>query len=813
MEEWSHYAPAPARAVPLRRLLRLSGLLLLPALLALLGAYVYIQPSMPTVAELRDVRLQTPLRVFSSDGVLLEVYGAKRRIPVALDEIPAPLRQAFIASEDARFREHRGVDPQALLRAAFDLARSGRVRQGGSTITMQLARNFYLSRERRFLRKLREIFLALRIEQELSKDEILELYLNKIFLGRRAYGVAAAAEVYYAARPRQLTLAQMATIAGLPKAPSRLNPVSHPEASLQRRAYVLTRMLEERYITREEYERARAAPVTAQPHRGRAASSAPYPGEMIRAEMVARYGAAAYTAGYTVHSTLRHDWQRAANRAVRRALVRYDLRHGWRGPAARLEPLPESRGELDAALAATPARGGFVNGIVTHAGRDLAHLYLGGGNWAELSLEEIRWARPMRGVDQRGPEPGSTADVLQPGDLVRLLRQDGVWRLRQLPQAAGALVALDPADGAVRALTGGFDFRLSKFNRAAQARRQSGSSFKPFLYSAALDRGYTPATVVNDAPIVYEDDSLEGAWRPENYGGQFYGPTRLREALTHSRNVVSVRVLKDIGREYARGYAERFGFEPRRLPDNLTLALGTGESTPLEMAAAFAVFANGGYRVEPYLIDRIENADGELVYVADPRRACDDRCQRQSLAPAPDGAAAAAWLPPENLAPRVLDRRTHYQMVSMLRGVVREGTARRAQTLGRRDLAGKTGTTNEQRDAWFNGFQRELVATAWVGRDDNEKLGRNEVGGVAALPMWIDFMRVALAGVPEAPEPEPPPGIVTARIDPGDGLLARPGDRDSMVETFREELVPKRFSGEMRVVPEDSLADMPEQLF
>ena len=799
--------------MPLHRLLRLSGLLLLPALLVLSGAYVYIQPSMPTVAELRDVRLQTPLRVFSRDGVLLEVYGAKRRIPVTLDQIPVPLRQAFIASEDARFREHRGVDPQALLRAALDLARSGRVRQGGSTITMQLARNFYLTQERRFLRKLREIFLALRIEQELSKDEILELYLNKIFLGHRAYGVAAAAEAYYAARPRQLTLAQMATIAGLPKAPSRLNPVSHPEASLQRRAYVLARMLEERYITRAEHEQARAAPITARRHRGRAAAAAPHFGEMVRAEMVARYGADAYTAGYTVHSTLRHDWQQAADRAVRRALIRYDLRHGWRGPAARLEPLPESRAELDAALAAKSPQGGFVNGVVVRAGREFAHLYLGGGNWVALSLEELRWARPMRGVDRRGPAPESTADVLRPGDLVHLTQQDGVWRLRQLPQAAGALVALDPNDGAVRALTGGFDFRLSKFNRAAQARRQSGSSFKPFLYSAALERGYTPATVVNDAPIVYEDDSLEGAWRPENYGGHFYGPTRLREALTHSRNVVSVRVLKDIGRKYARGYAQRFGFEPARLPDNLTLALGTGESTPLEMAAAFAVFANGGYRVEPYLIDRVENADGELVFAADPRRVCDERCRRQSLAPAPAEAAAGIWLPPENIAPRVLDRRLHYQMVSMLRDVVREGTARRAQTLGRSDLAGKTGTTNEQRDAWFSGFQRELVATAWVGRDDNEKLGRNEVGGVAALPMWIDFMRVALAGVPEAPEPEPPPGIVTARIDPEDGLLARPDGHDGIAETFREELAPQRFSGEMRVVPEDSLADMPEQLF
>ncbi len=788
-----------------RRLLRLVALAVMPVLLATLGAYLYIQPSMPTVQELRDVHLQTPLRVRSRDGTLLATYGAKRRIPVTLDEIPLPMRQAFIASEDARFERHHGVDVQALLRAAVDLARSGRIRQGGSTITMQLARNFYLTRQRHFIRKLREIFLALRIERELGKDEILELYLNKIFLGQRAYGVGAAAEVYYDKRPKDLTLAQMATIAGLPKAPSALNPIRDPEASRARRRYVLDRMAQDGYITSARRQEAAEAPVTAR--RGHYRGLAPYVGEMVRSEMVRRFGTEAYTEGYTAHLTIHDDLQEAARAAVRRALIRYDLRHGWRGAERRLDPLPDSKRELDQTLAGARTRGGFQNGVVVHAGPEVAHVYLGEGRWAELTLDEILWARPMEHVDRLGPAPRSTTDALRPGDLVLLTRKDGIWRLRQIPEASGALVALDPMDGAIRALAGGFDFSLSKFNRATQARRQPGSSFKPFLYAAALAKGYTPATLVNDAPVVYHDQGIEGAWRPENYSGQFYGPTRLRKALTFSQNVVSIRMLDDIGSDYARRYVERFGFDAEALPDNLTLALGTGEATPLRMATAYAALANGGYRVEPYLIERVENQEGEPVYVATPRRVCDEACQERALSRSVSPRSEMSALMPESAAPRVLDRRIHYQIVSMLQDVVQFGTARGALALKRKDLAGKTGTTNDQRDAWFSGFHSRIVATAWVGRDDHGKLGRREVGGTAALPMWVDFMKVALDGAPERPLPIPP-GIVQARIDPDDGLLAPPGSEDSIVETFREERVPERLSREIRAAPGGDSAEM-----
>ena len=795
-----------------RRLMRLIALGMMPVLLAVLGAYVYIQPSMPTVQELRDIQLQTPLRVYSQDGALLAVYGTKRRIPVDLDEIPLPMRQAFIASEDSRFGQHYGVDLHALVRAAVDLARSGRIRQGGSTITMQLARNFYLTRQRHFIRKLREIFLALRIEQELSKDEILELYLNKIFLGHRAYGVGAAAEVYYDTSPRHLTLAQMATIAGLPKAPSALNPVTNPEASRARRRYVLERMLQDGHITTAQHQQAVQAPVTARLGHYRGKSSAPYVGEMVRAEMVERFGTDAYTGGYTVHLTLRNDLQVAARQAVRRALIRYDLRHGWRGTEHHLAPLPESRQELDQALRSTPTRGGFQNGIVVHAGPEVAHVYLGEGRWAELTLQEILWARPMEHVDRRGSVPETTSDVLSEGDFVHLVFEDNVWRLRQIPQASGALVALDPTSGAIRALTGGFDFALSKFNRATQARRQPGSSFKPFLYAAALAKGYTPGTLINDAPVVYHDQGIEGAWRPANYSGQFYGPTRLREALTYSRNVVSIRMLDDIGSDYARRYVERFGFDAKDLPENLTLALGSSVATPLQMVTAFAVFANGGYQVEPYLIERIENRAGKLIHAANTRRICEEACQKESLSSLSPSGQEMPALMPENSAPRALDKRIHYQIVSMLRDVVRLGTARGALVLERGDLAGKTGTTNDQRDAWFSGFNSQFVATAWVGRDDHGKLGRREVGGTAALPMWVDFMKVALDGLPEKPLPIPP-GIVRVRIDPKNGLLAQPSSTNSIVETFREERVPNRLSKETDMMPGGGSADIPEQLF
>ena len=794
-----------------RRLRRLIGFSVMSALLVPLGTYIYIVPSMPTVQELQNIQLQTPLRVYSKDGVLLAVYGTKRRIPVRLDDIPLAMHHAFIASEDSHFKEHHGVDVNALLRATVALVRSGRIRQGGSTITMQLARNFYLTRQRHFIRKLREIFLALRIEQKLNKDQILELYLNKIFLGHRAYGVGAAAEVYYNKSPRDLSLAQIATIAGLPKAPSNLNPITNPKASKKRRHYVLDRMLQNGYISKKQYQQAVATPVTAQLGHYRGKSPAPYAGEMVRADMVKRFGQQAYTGGYTVRLTLDSALQAAARKATRRALIRYDLRHGWRGAQQHVDPLPESRQKLDQLLEKTPTRGGFRNGIVTHPGQDIAHIYVGNGEWAELTLREILWARAMEHVDRRGPPPKTTADVLDAGDIVHLVFEEGVWRLRQIPEAAGALVALDPSSGAIRALTGGFDFALSRFNRATQARRQSGSSFKPFLYAAALAKGYTPGTLVNDAPVIYHDKGFEGAWRPTNYSGRFYGPTRLREALTYSRNVVSIRILEDIGKDYARHYMERFGFDADELPNNLTLALGSAEATPMRMVTAFAVLANGGYKVEPYLIERIENQDGSLLHETNPRRVCDETCQKNALLAQASAEHEIPALLPEGSAPRVLDKRVHYQIVNMLQDVVQSGTARGALVLKRNDLAGKTGTTNDQRDTWFSGFNSHLVATAWVGRDDHGKLGQREVGGTTALPIWIDFMKVALAGVKETPLPIPP-GIVQARIDPENGLLAPPGSERSIVETFREELVPNHLSQEPDLVL-DGKNTIPEQLF
>ena len=792
----------------------------LVGLLILFGSYLYIQPSMPSIVELRDIRLQTPLRVFSQDEQLLAVYGTKRRIPVRHDDIPLLMRQAFLSAEDARFYKHPGVDYQALLRAAASLVRTGRISQGGSTITMQLARNFYLTRERHFIRKFREIFLALRMETELSKDEILELYLNKIFLGHRAYGIGAAAEVYYGTRPKLLTLAQIATIAGLPKAPSALNPISNARGSIRRRQYVLSRMLEEGFISAEAFQAASEAPATAR-HRQRYRNTrAPYAGEMIRAEMLKRFGPDAYTAGYTVYSTIHTKLQQAARRAVQRNLIRYDLRHGWRGPIRRLSSLPASSQELDQIILDTPTYAHYQVGVVMQAYDDTAHVYVGRGEWADLTIDEIRWARPHIDANHRGEPPVRTSDVVQTGDVVYLVLKDNRWRLRQVPEPSGALVAMDPNDGAVMALTGGFDFRLSKFNRVTQALRQPGSSFKPFLYSAALAKGYTPSTLINDAPVVYRVEGIDDAWRPENYSGRFYGPTRLRKALIHSRNIVSVRLLDAIGTKYARQYVERFGFDAEALPNNLTLALGSGESTPFEMVTAFTVFANGGYKVEPYLITRIEDARGEVVHEAAPRKVCNDECLKQNIAEdatlgVPEGEAPAelsqpAWMLDETNAPRVLDQRIRYQLVSMLRDVVSQGTARKAAVLERSDLAGKTGTTNDQRDAWFSGFSPHLVATAWIGRDDHERLGKNESGSGAALSTWIDFMRIALDGLPEQ-ELAVPPGIVQARIDPLTGLLARPDADNSLVETFREEQVPNRFAD--KPLQADRPFDMPEQLF
>jgi len=813
----------------------LAGLATLGLLGAMAGvaAYFYVAPGLPDVDTLREVRLQVPLRVYTRDGRLIAEFGEKRRIPVAHDEIPERVVQAFLAAEDDRFFEHPGVDYQGLVRAAFFLAVTGERKQGGGTITMQLARNFFLTPEKTYIRKIREIFLALRIERQLSKEEILTLYLNKIFLGQRSYGVGAAAEVYYDKTLDQLTLAEVATIAGLPTAPSRNNPVANPEGAERRKDYVLRRMRELSYITEEEYAQALAETPRAGLHGARIQVEAPYLAEMVRSDMLALHGSDAYTAGYEVTTSLDSRLQLAANHAIRRTLLEYDRRHGYRGPLDRVA-LPENPepGELEQLLDAYRAGASLSPGLVVEVLERSARIYLRGVGYVSVTWPGLSWASAYVDENTQGPPPEKAADVLAPGDVVRLVRlEDGSWQLAQLPEAQGAIVAMDPRDGAISALAGGYDYYLSKYNRATQARRQPGSAFKPFIYSAALEHGFTAASVINDAPVVFEDATLEGTWRPENYSGRFFGPTRLREALVRSRNMVSIRLLQAVGIGSALRHVERFGFSRQELPRDLSLALGSANLTPLQLASGYAVLASGGYRTEPYYIQRVQLADGEVLFEADPVVVCemcesarpaditssdaqaqpvDDQftlfsspaggqAQKQPLGTLEDTGTETRFrteaVPGQGFmrqAPRAIPAQNAYLMYDMMRDVVRRGTGARAyRELQRRDIAGKTGTTNDRRDAWFSGFNADLVATAWVGFDQERSLGRREEGGRTALPMWIYFMSKALKGTPEHPLTQPP-GLVSVRIEPDTGLLASAGDPRAVFETFRSDRLPRR---------------------
>ena len=756
--------------------------------LAAVTAYYVLTPGLPDAQTLRDVRLRVPLRIYSRDQRLIAEFGEQRRTPVTYQDIPPAFVKAFLAAEDARFFEHPGVDYQGILRAALHLLRTGRKGQGGSTITMQVARNFFLSREKTYLRKLNEIFLALKIEQALSKEEILSLYANKIYLGHRAYGIEAASQVYYGKPIQALDLAQIAMIAGLPKAPSRYNPIANPPRAILRRNYVLKRMRELGFISEPEYRQARERPVTASVHAPAIEVEAPYIAEMVRSELLRQYGDDVYSIGLRVFTTLDADKQAAANRALRADLLAYDRRHGYRGPERHVD-LAELANDAEqlALLKGIPRIGGLEPALVLEAGDKQARLRLRDGRIIALDWDGMAWARRHIDERRRGPAPRAATDILAPGDIVRLesLPEEN-WKLARVPAVAGALVALSPVDGAIRALTGGFDFYHSKFNRAVQARRQPGSSFKPFIYAAALENGFTPASLINDAPVVFEDEALESTWRPENYSGRFYGPTRLRVALINSRNLVSIRLLRAIGVDTAIEYVKRFGIDTGRLPRNLSLSLGSGSMTPLEVATAYTVFANGGYRIEPYFIDHIEDTAGAIIFEARPSLACAPCETPDTSRPAADEQGVRL---PERPAPRVLDKRVNYLMNSMLRDVVRLGTGRGAMRLGRKDLAGKTGTTNDQRDAWFTGYNHALVATAWVGFDQVRSLGPRETGGRAALPMWRSFMARALQGVAERPL-EKPDGLVTVRIDPKTGLLAPSGLSPAIFETFRSENAP-----------------------
>ena len=792
------------------------------------GAYWYLAPKLPSAEILRDVRLQVPLRVYTRDGKLIAEFGEQHRTPLRRDQIPERMVQAFIAGEDDRFYEHPGVDWQGLTRAVLYLLRTGEKGPGGSTITMQVARNFFLSREKTYIRKLNEILLALKIEREFTKDEILELYVNKIFLGQRAYGVGAAAQVYYGHPVARLTLAQLAMIAGLPKAPSRFNPIVDPSQAVVRRNYVLGRMFDLGYIERAEYDEARDAPVTAKVHGLATEAEAPYVAEMVRAHMEATYGDDAYTAGYKVYTTLDSRLQHAANAALREALVEYDVRHGYRGSELRAASGEDARSPEEV-LADVPVFGGLLPAVVTSVDERVVTAYARNAGQIELAFESMEWARPYIDEDHRGKKPESAAAVVKAGDVIRVQLTENGWSFSQLPKVEGALVSLNPNDGAIVALTGGFDFYRSKFNRVTQAERQPGSSFKPFIYSAALEHGYTPASIINDAPVVFEDPSLKSAWRPENYGGKFFGPTRLRTALYKSRNLVSIRLLRDIGIDFALGHIAKFGFDVERLPRGLSLALGSGVLTPLEVAAGYTVLANGGYAVKPYFIERVLDWDDTSLFTASPLVVCRDCAEEDVMsAPAPTSAAAAdgasSELPAEpsakagterprsaRRAPRVIDARNAWLMYSLMRDVIRRGTGRKARVLERDDLAGKTGTTNDLHDAWFSGFNPDIVATAWIGFDRVRPLGQRETGARAALPMWIAYMREALKGTQER-NVEPPEGIVTVRIDPATGQLAGASHEGAVFESFRKERVPSRLV-ERASGGESSAETVAEKLF
>ena len=792
---------------------------------AMLGTYLYLAPGLPSVEILRDIELQVPLKVYSRDGKLIAVYGEKYRQPLAIDAFPEQVIQAFLAAEDDRFFQHPGVDYQGLVRAAISVLYTGEKRQGGSTITMQLARNFFLSNKRTYVRKLREILLALQIEQEMNKNEILELYLNKIYLGNRAYGVGAAANAYYGLDIKSLNLAQIAMIAGLPKAPSRYNPIVDVERALQRRNYVLRRMRELDFIDQEAYQNALAAVVTASRHYPRIEADAPYIGEMARAYIVDKFGTEAYNKGYRVFTTINADFQQLAKRSLANGLIAYDQRHGYRGPESHIENFYTDESGinfeiLDKTLSGLREIGGLIPAIVTQVEPQHIEFYIAPRQIFTLSLEKAKWAKAYVNENVVGAEPEDFTTLFTVGDVIRV-REDAFnqWFLHQVPAVAGAFVIINPQNGSIEALAGGFDYNSSKFNRATQAKRQPGSSFKPFIYSAALESGYTPASIINDAPIVFEDTALETVWRPKNYGGKFFGPTRLREALYKSRNMVSIRLLKDIGSRHAIEHIAKFGFDPKLLPHNLTLALGSGAVTPIELATGYCVFANGGYRIEPYVVERIESADGEVLYRSNPLMVCEEDCQalqqQMELDTEEFNATTADEATTMRVAERVLSKENAYQIVSMMRDVIQRGTGIRARVIGRADLAGKTGTTNDQRDAWFSGFNGDFVATAWVGFDQHEPLGRREVGGVAALPIWIEFMQTVLKDRPENTL-EQPPGVVTIRIDPATGLLVDQDSESGIEETFRQEYIPI-FSAETNnqapFQPRTEEVEIPEQLF
>jgi penicillin-binding protein 1A len=824
---------ANPRHIRRRRIIRSLILLLglgsigtLAAVTGVIGAYYYVQPSLPAAETIRDISLEVPLRIYSRDGYLISEIGERRRIPISYEQVPEHVVNAFVAAEDQRFFVHPGIDYRGILRAFAQLIMTGDISSGGSTLTQQLARDYFLTREQKFARKLREAFLAYKIEQEFTKEQIMALFLNKMFFGQRAHGVAAASKVFFNKSLGDINIAEAATLAGVLPAPSRYNPVSSAINAESRRGYVLGRMNDLGYIDDAGYAEAMAFPLESRLHGAAIELSAPNIAEMVRSEMLNRYGEATYTAGYQVVTSLDSRMQRAANYALRNGLLEFTRRRGYRGPHAQVSltdeilllPIDEWPAEITQPLDQY-APGGLSLALVTALSElNEASLLFKDGTAATLPWAGISWAKPFIDRETSGPAPETINDVLAVGDVVYVMpTANDSWALAQVPEAQSAVVSIDPYDGAVIALTGGFDYTLSKFNRARQAYRQPGSSFKPFIYSAALEHGNTAATVILDAPVVISSSELEAIWRPLNYSGRFYGPTRMREALYRSMNLVSVRLLLfETGIGNAVRHLAKFGFSDATLIRNGSLALGGGQASPLDMAQGYAVLANGGHAVEPYMIDAIFGPAGETLYRAEPAIVCDE-CLPAEPDPldivvpvdveAPDQEALLeqmadvvesyrpdATVAPElfegiQLAPQVITPQNAFLVQDMMRDVIRRGTGRRAMVLGRSDLSGKTGTSNDRRDAWFGGFNGDLATIVWVGYDDDLPLGPGEEGSRTALPIWIEFARQAFRNVPEHQMPMPE-GIVSVRINSKTGCPARAGQANAIFEVFREGHVP-----------------------
>lgn len=745
----------------------IGGIISIGIVIALFVAFL-ILPNLPELDDTADFDLQVPFRIYTQDEKLIGEYGKERRIPLKYKDTPEKLIEAILAAEDDGFFEHPGIDVKGIVRALIANIRSGQTAQGASTITMQVARNFFLSSERTYSRKLNELFLALSLEKNYSKEEILEFYLNKIFLGHRSYGFAAASKVYYDKPVDELNLQQLAMLAGLPKAPSQSNPVTNPTRAMKRRNYVLGRMRQLDFITEAEFDAARNAPLSAKKYAPKIEFDAPYMAEMVRKHLFEIYGDEIYGSGYKIYTTIDSELQKSSDNSLRRGLIRYDRRHGYRLKQNTGQDKLKPYGHLQPAT-------------VTSVSERAATVETREGHAIELDWEQLSWKKVVTAKGEI--EPARAGDLVTEGDQVYIEAEDDHWRLAQIPKIAGAIVTLDPNTGAIKALSGGFDFYLSKFNRATQARRQAGSNIKPFIYSAAIEKGYKPSSQVSAEPLAIKDDSLdEGVWLPGNYTGKFYGYTSLREALSKSLNLVSVRLLNSIGVKFGIEHLSQFNFDPDKLPHGLSLALGSADVTPLQMAASYSVFANGGYRIEPYFIDRIIDRDNKVVEESSITYRVCAYCPNQTNQPETD--YSVKLLSVKQPASLAISPANAYVMNDMLKEVVRTGTAKAAQKLERTDIGGKTGTTNDFKDAWFSGFNRNLVSSVWVGFDQPRSLGKRESSAKVALPIWIDFMEKALE---EAPQ------VNLARPD-----NVRQQDKDVFIVSNRPEFKDKSFVSTLR---------------